>query len=131
MSSQRQQAPSRTEEQTQEAPPEPQRTLRLVGDDSENRQRRVQWTEETVDNEHMNLKKSKICCIFHPKKEFDESSDDDTDYSSSSSSSSSSDSDSDSDTGAGAGQSDHGHCGHSHARKRRPNAYERAPRVRR
>ncbi|GAA5833142.1 hypothetical protein JCM3766R1_001414 [Sporobolomyces carnicolor] len=36
---------------------------------------RVQWTEETVDNEGLGRKKSKICCIYHKPKEFDESSD--------------------------------------------------------
>ncbi|CAF1499110.1 unnamed protein product [Rotaria magnacalcarata] len=25
---------------------------------------RVQWTEETIDNEHLNRKKSKCCCIY-------------------------------------------------------------------
>lgn len=25
----------------------------------------VSWAEDTVDNEHMGKKKSKICCIFH------------------------------------------------------------------
>lgn len=117
--SQRQPQPSQTQTQTEEErPPEaPQRTLRLVGDDSR-QGRHVQWTEETVDNEHMNLKKSKICCIFHPKKEFDESSDE-SDYSSSSSSSSSSDDDDDVDC----------NCRHKHHHKRRPNAYERMPKI--
>lgn len=27
--------------------------------------RRVTWTEDTVDNEHMNKRKSNICCIWH------------------------------------------------------------------
>lgn len=27
--------------------------------------KRVSFTEDTVDNEHMNKKKSKKCCIFH------------------------------------------------------------------
>jgi len=45
----------------------------------------VQWTEETVDNEHMGKKSSKSCCIYHKPKPFkpgqeesssDESSDD-------------------------------------------------------
>ncbi|GAA5821015.1 hypothetical protein JCM11251_001921 [Rhodosporidiobolus azoricus] len=36
---------------------------------------RVQWTEETVDNETLGRKKSKICCIYHKPKAFDESSD--------------------------------------------------------
>ncbi|MFC1451419.1 PPP1R11/YPI1 family protein, partial [Bacillus cereus] len=36
---------------------------------------RVRWKEDVVDNEHMNKKKSKICCIFHPHREFGESLD--------------------------------------------------------
>lgn len=36
--------------------------LRLV-----NRPRRVTWTEETIDNEHMGRRKSKICCIYCSK----------------------------------------------------------------
>ncbi|SPO22979.1 related to YPI1 - inhibitor of the type I protein phosphatase Glc7p [Ustilago trichophora] len=55
--------------------------------------RRVVWTEETVDNEGLGRKKSKICCIYHKPKAFDESSDESS-SSSSSSSSESSDSDS-------------------------------------
>jgi hypothetical protein len=27
-------------------------------------EKKVTWTEDTIDNEHMNKKKSKICCIF-------------------------------------------------------------------
>ena len=34
----------------------------------------VRWTEDTVDNEHMNKKKTKICCIFHPQRQFDDGS---------------------------------------------------------
>ncbi|BGP20108.1 hypothetical protein JCM10213v2_008243 [Rhodosporidiobolus nylandii] len=52
---------------------------------------RVQWTDETVDNEMLGRKKSKICCIYHKPKPFDESSDE----------SSGSDSDADSDSSAG------------------------------
>jgi protein phosphatase 1 regulatory subunit 11 len=42
----------------------------------------VQWTEETVDNEFLNRKKSKICCIYekpktHPDDTSSESSDSD------------------------------------------------------
>lgn len=29
--------------------------------------RRVTWTEETVDNEHMGKKSSKVCCIYKKK----------------------------------------------------------------
>lgn len=42
--------------------------------------RKVTWTEETVDNEHLNRKKSKCCCIYVKPKKFvpgeEESSDD-------------------------------------------------------
>merc|ERR1712087_711898 len=48
--------------------------------------RGVRWTEDTVDNEHMNKKSSKKCCIFHKPKIHKEDQ-------SSSSSSSSEDSD--------------------------------------
>ncbi|KAJ8934943.1 hypothetical protein NQ314_013102 [Rhamnusium bicolor] len=41
--------------------------------------RKVQWTTETVDNEHMNRKKSKCCCIYNKPRKFDESSSDDSD----------------------------------------------------
>ncbi|EPX70720.1 protein phosphatase inhibitor [Schizosaccharomyces octosporus yFS286] len=40
----------------------------------ESRGRRVRWANNTVDNENMNKKKSKVCCIFHKAKRFDESS---------------------------------------------------------
>ena len=36
--------------------------------------RHVTWEEDVVDNEHMNKKSSKRCCIFHKAKEFGESS---------------------------------------------------------
>lgn len=52
----------------------------------------VRWTEDVIDNEHLNRKKSKVCCIFHKNRAFGESS-------SESSSSSSSESESDSDFG--------------------------------
>lgn len=29
------------------------------------RRKKVTWSEDTVDNEHMNRKSSKVCCIFH------------------------------------------------------------------
>ena len=37
------------------------------------------WTEETVDNEHLNKKKSKSCCIYTKPKAFGESSDESSD----------------------------------------------------
>jgi hypothetical protein len=39
--------------------------------------RRVSWTQDTVDNELMNKKKSKCCCQFQKAKNWDESSDED------------------------------------------------------
>jgi len=59
-------------------------TLILHGEDTE--ERHVRWTNETIDNENMGKKKSKICCIYHKPRLFDDSS-----------SESSSDSDSDDD----------------------------------
>lgn len=34
--------------------------------------KKVSWKEGTVDNEFMNKKSSKKCCIFHKEKPFDE-----------------------------------------------------------
>ncbi|XP_071447195.1 uncharacterized protein [Hetaerina americana] len=36
--------------------------------------KKVQWKSGTVDNEHMNKKKSKCCCIYHKPHQFGESS---------------------------------------------------------
>lgn len=68
--------------------------LRLVkkeeGDKPDEKQkpeerRGVSWTTDTVDNEHMNKKKSKCCCIYTKPKKFGESDtesseDDDCDH---------------------------------------------------
>nr|CCA15289.1 AlNc14C10G1250 [Albugo laibachii Nc14] len=35
---------------------------------------RVRFDESVIDNEHLGRKKSKKCCIFHKKKDFNESS---------------------------------------------------------
>ncbi|PPQ66678.1 hypothetical protein CVT24_008831 [Panaeolus cyanescens] len=118
---------------------------------------RVAWDEGVVDNEGCGRKKSKICCIYHKPRRFDESS-----------SESESDSDDDaSDTSFGDGGArpssgmrgnrggpnrnanhnhNHGDCGHEHPttstpmasssttttvihtpEEREPNAYERQP----
>ncbi|KAL1920491.1 uncharacterized protein VTP21DRAFT_868 [Calcarisporiella thermophila] len=95
-------------------PPEEVGTLRLSGAPA-NSGRKVKWSEDVVDNEHLGKKKSKICCIYRRPHAFDESSEDE---------SSGSDSDHDCDG--------HGH-GHHHNHKRTPrssspNAYERQPR---
>ncbi|XP_014283951.1 E3 ubiquitin-protein ligase PPP1R11 [Halyomorpha halys] len=36
--------------------------------------KQVKWSTETVDNEHMNKKKSKCCCIYEKPRNFGESS---------------------------------------------------------
>ncbi|XP_011504252.1 PREDICTED: protein phosphatase 1 regulatory subunit 11 [Ceratosolen solmsi marchali] len=41
--------------------------------------KKVQWTQGTIDNEQMNKKKSKCCCIYEKPKNFGESSSEDTD----------------------------------------------------
>ncbi|KAK9386426.1 phosphatase inhibitor-domain-containing protein [Lipomyces mesembrius] len=109
-------------------------TLRLRGGPVADR--RVRWGDDVIDNEGMGKKTSKICCIFHKQRAFDESS---SDESSSSDGGSSTGSDSDKDR-----DSKHGHhecaegCEHSHshshshshpnrrkAGQSKPNAYER------
>lgn len=42
-------------------------------------EKKVSWTDETVDNEHLNKKKSKCCCVFEKQRQMGESSSDDTD----------------------------------------------------
>lgn len=39
-------------------------------------EKKVIWREDTVDNEHMNKKKSKCCCIYEKPRPFGESSSD-------------------------------------------------------
>lgn len=42
-------------------------------------EKKVSWTEDTVDNEGMGKKKSKCCCIYQkPKSEFDETDESET-----------------------------------------------------
>ncbi|EJF58629.1 phosphatase inhibitor-domain-containing protein [Dichomitus squalens] len=79
-------------------------TLRLRG--VARHRQRVVWREDVVDNEGAGKKKSKICCIYHKPRQFDESS-----------SSESSDSDTDSDSDAPARRRcnrDHEHV-HDHS----------------
>ncbi|WWC89198.1 uncharacterized protein L201_004116 [Kwoniella dendrophila CBS 6074] len=51
----------------------PNGVLKLRGGPT--KKQKVVWSDETVDNEGMGKKKSKICCIYHKPKAFDESSD--------------------------------------------------------
>ena len=37
-------------------------------------EKRVNWTNDTIDNEHLNKKKSKCCCVYEKPKQMDESS---------------------------------------------------------
>ncbi|RKP08876.1 phosphatase inhibitor-domain-containing protein [Thamnocephalis sphaerospora] len=94
--------------------------------------RRIHWDESVVDNEHLNRKKSKICCIFRKQRAFDESSSGESSTSSSSDEYSSDDTAGSGD-GACAHHGHHHHHGHRRRRRRRrrepgPNAYEKAPR---
>lgn len=59
---------------TSEQPPQVQTaTLRLAP----RMKKKVSWREDTVDNEHMQKKKSKICCIFHKDDDCDSDDGDD------------------------------------------------------
>ncbi|KAG2364592.1 phosphatase inhibitor-domain-containing protein [Suillus spraguei] len=52
-------------------------TLRLRGQPRKARQR-VAWDEDVIDNEGCGKKKSKICCIYHKPRRFDESSEEES-----------------------------------------------------
>lgn len=56
-------------------------TLKLRGAHSKKKERKakVAWDEDVVDNEGCGKKKSKICCIYHKPRRFDESSDESSD----------------------------------------------------
>lgn len=96
---------SSTQTQTQQDDEVPTLHLKVVHDKNKKKnKKKVEWSDDVIDNEFLNKKKSKICCIFHPQNpeeyELQPSSDSD--------SSSESDSESDEDLGEG-------------------NAYERQP----
>jgi protein phosphatase 1 regulatory subunit 11 len=40
---------------------------------------KVRWTQETINNEFMRKKSSKLCCIYHKAKKFGESDSDESD----------------------------------------------------
>ncbi|KAK0205086.1 phosphatase inhibitor-domain-containing protein [Desarmillaria ectypa] len=94
-------------------------SLRLRG---ARRKPRVAWSEDVVDNEGCGRKKSKICCIYHKPRRFDESSDED-----------SSSDESDSDESHSCGDPKHSHKGKSGNTKKidpdhtESNAYEFTP----
>lgn len=124
--------------QTEETTPTPVLHLRPRSEKEKQKKKsrsQVRWTDDVVDNEHMNKKKSKICCIFHPQREFGECSSDSDSGSSDSSSDESGD-----ERGRPCNHNhDHNH-NHEHdhaqskgngkvkkARESSPNAYERQP----
>jgi len=43
-------------------------------ENQEGEPRRVQWAADVIDNEHLNKKSSKICCVYHKPRAFGESS---------------------------------------------------------
>ncbi|KAG9008847.1 Type 1 phosphatases regulator ypi1 [Tulasnella sp. JGI-2019a] len=86
------------------APPGRAGVLKLRGGPRSRPQ--VAWTDDVVDNEGAGRKKSKICCIYHKPRAFDESSGE------------SSGSDSESDEGHKCDDHDHDHS-HGHARSGR------------
>ncbi|KAF7337024.1 Protein phosphatase inhibitor containing protein [Mycena venus] len=84
--------------------PAPVGALHLRGGVRRTRQR-VAWDEDVVDNEGCGRKSSKICCIYHKPKNFDESSSEDD---------SSSDEDSDSSLDDGRARPRRGSHNHNH-----------------
>ncbi|KAI0324744.1 hypothetical protein GY45DRAFT_1331198 [Cubamyces sp. BRFM 1775] len=66
----------REEEPHSEAESSAVGTLRLRG--AHRNRPRVVWSEDVVDNEGAGKKSSKICCIYHKPKRFDESSSDES-----------------------------------------------------
>ncbi|KAJ7614034.1 phosphatase inhibitor-domain-containing protein [Roridomyces roridus] len=59
-------------------PEDPIGALHLTGGAPRRSRPRVAWDEGVVDNEGCGRKSSKICCIYHKPKRFDESSDEDS-----------------------------------------------------
>ena len=61
--------------ETTDGPP----TLKLRLQKDEKDKKKVKWTNETVDNEHMNKKKSKCCCVYVKPRVFGESDSEESD----------------------------------------------------
>ncbi|KAJ6512638.1 phosphatase inhibitor-domain-containing protein [Mycena sanguinolenta] len=103
--------------------PAPVGALHLRGGVRRTRQR-VAWDEDVVDNEGCGRKSSKICCIYHKPKNFDESSSEESD---------SSDEDSDSSLDDGRARprprsgSNHNHHNHNHRPDDGSGAAQRNP----
>merc|ERR1711971_750839 len=67
-----------TKEETDGASAPPTLRLKLKKPDEKDR-KKVKWTSETVDNEHLGKKRSKCCCVFVKKRAFGESDSDESD----------------------------------------------------
>ncbi|CEP63546.1 type 1 protein phosphatase-activating protein YPI1 LALA0_S08e04984g [Lachancea lanzarotensis] len=104
----------------------------------EGQRSKVHWKEDVVDNEHMNKKKSKVCCIFHPQQNFEDIDAKECDHhhshdeASSSSSSSSSESDAENSRGMDfesrrKARKERRHRKLQQKRSSSPNAYEVQP----
>lgn len=65
--------PSESPSPSQQAPPQ---TLVIT---LNRKKKKVSWKQGTIDNEFLQKKSSKKCCIFHKDKPFDEDSSDDDD----------------------------------------------------
>lgn len=92
----------------------------------------VRWQSDVIDNENMNKKKTKICCIFHPQQNFDDECDCPSDHDDDPSSSSSSSSESDEEQGLNFEQRRERRVARRHRklnqkRSESPNAYEVQP----
>ncbi|KAF9553744.1 hypothetical protein CPC08DRAFT_217146 [Agrocybe pediades] len=81
-------------------------TLHIRGACRANNRPRVAWNGDVIDNEGCGKKKSKICCIYHKPRRFDESSDE-------------SDSDSDLDSSC-SGSPAHNHANHNRPHNHNP-----------
>lgn len=63
---------------TEETPGPPSRTPSTTVVLKKPKPKGVKWDESTaIDNEHMNKKSSKVCCIYHKPRAFDESDSED------------------------------------------------------
>ncbi|KAL6969442.1 hypothetical protein U1Q18_029155 [Sarracenia purpurea var. burkii] len=69
-------SPSSSSSLHQQLPPSQTLTLRL---NRKTIKKKVSWKEGTVDNEFLQKKSSKKCCIFHKEKPFDEDDSEDDD----------------------------------------------------
>lgn len=92
----------------------------------------VRWQSDVIDNENMNKKKTKICCIFHPQQNSDDECDCPSDHDDDPSSSSSSSSESDEEQGLNFEQRRERRVARRHPklnqkRSESPNAYEVQP----